>query len=121
MRAVLPREATPAEITAALEAAAAGLVTLRPDAMESLLRAQQEVEQLVEDYLTAEPQGPLYRPMALVRDDQGTIHGLITLEDVLEEIVGDIEDEHDRPTPKLKLRRRPRLPLKPKSPEQKIG
>jgi CBS domain containing-hemolysin-like protein len=37
------------------------------------------------------------RPMALVRDDDGKILGLITLEDVLEEIVGDIEDEHDRP------------------------
>lgn len=44
-----------------------------------------------------------HRPMALVRDDAGKIHGLITLEDVLEEIIGDIEDEHDRPTPKLKL------------------
>jgi hypothetical protein len=32
----------------------------------SRLQAQQEVEQLVEDYLTAEPQGPLHRPMALV-------------------------------------------------------
>jgi CBS domain containing-hemolysin-like protein len=42
------------------------------------------------------------RHMALIRDDEGKIHGLITLEDVLEEIVGDIEDEHDRPTPKLK-------------------
>jgi CBS domain containing-hemolysin-like protein len=52
------------------------------------------------------------RPMALVRDDNDRIVGLITLEDVLEEIVGDIEDEHDRPTPKLKLRRRPRLPVK---------
>jgi putative hemolysin len=41
------------------------------------------------------------RPMALVRDETGVIFGLITLEDVLEEIVGDIEDEHDRPTPKL--------------------
>jgi putative hemolysin len=41
------------------------------------------------------------RPMALVREETGVILGLITLEDVLEEIVGDIEDEHDRPTPKL--------------------
>jgi CBS domain containing-hemolysin-like protein len=50
------------------------------------------------------------RPMALVRDDDGTILGLITLEDVLEEIVGDIEDEHDRPTPKLAPRPKRRLP-----------
>jgi putative hemolysin len=41
------------------------------------------------------------RPMALVRDDAGNILGLITLEDVLEEIVGDIEDEHDFPVPKV--------------------
>jgi CBS domain containing-hemolysin-like protein len=52
------------------------------------------------------------RPMALVRDDGGTIRGLITLEDVLEEIVGDIEDEHDRPTPKLAPRHK-RLRPKP--------
>src|SRR5262249_101943 len=46
-----------------------------------------------------------HRPMALVRGSDNKILGLITLEDVLEEIVGDIEDEHDRPTPKLRLRR----------------
>jgi CBS domain containing-hemolysin-like protein len=46
------------------------------------------------------------RPMALVRNEQDKILGLITLEDVLEEIVGDIEDEHDRPTPKVPRGRR---------------
>jgi CBS domain containing-hemolysin-like protein len=45
-------------------------------------------------------------PMAMVRDADKKILGLITLEDVLEEIVGDLEDEHDRPTPKVRLRRR---------------
>jgi putative hemolysin len=46
------------------------------------------------------------RPMALVRSEQGKILGLLTLEDVLEEIVGELEDEHDRPIPKVRLRRR---------------
>jgi CBS domain containing-hemolysin-like protein len=41
--------------------------------------------------------------MAVVRDDEGKVQGLITMEDILEEIVGDIEDEHDRPTPRLRL------------------
>jgi CBS domain containing-hemolysin-like protein len=45
--------------------------------------------------------------MALVRDDDDHILGMITLEDVLEEIVGDIEDEHDRPTVKVRRRRPP--------------
>jgi putative hemolysin len=50
-----------------------------------------------------------HRHMAVVRDDLGHTVGLITLEDVLEEIIGDIEDEHDRPTPKLPPRKRPAI------------
>jgi putative hemolysin len=45
-----------------------------------------------------------HRPMAVVRDAGGKVRGLITMEDVLEEIVGDLEDEHDVPVPKLKRR-----------------
>ncbi len=37
--------------------------------------------------------------MAIVLDEYGAVSGLITLEDLLEEVVGSIDDEHDIPTP----------------------
>lgn len=46
-----------------------------------------------------------HRHMALVRDNADRVVGLITLEDVIEEIIGEIEDEHDRPGPRLRIRR----------------
>jgi CBS domain containing-hemolysin-like protein len=39
------------------------------------------------------------RHLAIVRGGDGPVLGVCTLEDVLEEIVGEIEDEHDKPTP----------------------
>jgi putative hemolysin len=37
--------------------------------------------------------------LAVVRDDAGATIGIVTLEDLLEELVGDIRDEHDEPVP----------------------
>jgi putative hemolysin len=34
--------------------------------------------------------------LALVRDDAGRVMGMVSLEDILEELVGEIEDEYDR-------------------------
>ena len=63
---------------------------------------------LIKDALIVPPSVPLQqllrtfqdarRHMAIVIDEYGTIEGIATLEDVIEEIVGDIFDESDLPT-----------------------
>jgi putative hemolysin len=39
------------------------------------------------------------RHLAVVRDTAGGVAGIVTLEDLVEELVGDIRDEHDEPPP----------------------
>jgi CBS domain containing-hemolysin-like protein len=41
--------------------------------------------------------------MALVTDEYGSVSGLVTLEDLLEELVGEIADEFDRDEPQVQL------------------
>ena len=43
------------------------------------------------------------RHLVIVADSDGRTLGLVTLEDLLEELVGDIRDEHDEPEPAVSL------------------
>jgi magnesium and cobalt transporter len=69
----------------------------RPDAfsLEAILRKPLMVapRMRVLDLLLQMRQGRMH--MALVVDEYGGIDGLVTIEDLVEEIVGDIADEHD--------------------------
>ena len=45
-----------------------------------------------------------HRHLAIVVDEYGTVEGLATLEDLLEEVVGDIRDESDSPADDIRTR-----------------
>ncbi|HXP86912.1 MAG TPA: hemolysin family protein [Bryobacteraceae bacterium] len=63
---------------------------LRPYLMEPLVAPETKpLNQLVDEFRSS------HSHLALVVDEFGTITGLVTLEDVLEQIFGEIGDEHD--------------------------
>jgi putative hemolysin len=73
-----------------------GVVALIDAVYEPLIM---QADANVSDALKAFKTG--HRHLAVVKDGTAVV-GILTLEDVLEEIVGDIEDEHDKPVPKLR-------------------
>lgn len=75
---------------------------------QSLTRSVQDVMRPMEFVPDSKPVDDLLREMqreqkhlAVVVDEYGGTAGLVTIEDIIEEIVGEIADEYDRETPDL--------------------
>ncbi len=58
-----------------------------------------KVEELLEEFRRAAMH------FAVVLDEHGSVDGVVTLEDVIEEIVGEIFDEYDHPAEEVKVRK----------------
>lgn len=70
---------------------------LRAVARELLIVSEEErLERLLKRFRDA------HIHLALVADETGAVSGLVTLEDVIEQLVGPIQDEFDRETPLLR-------------------
>ncbi len=80
----------------------------RSERNETLVREVMVEATVVPESLRLDPLLSLLRgegfQMAIVSDEYGGTAGVVTLEDVVEEIVGDIADEHDRHGSRLRQR-----------------
>jgi CBS domain containing-hemolysin-like protein len=86
-----------------------GVVHVKDLVTHMIRGVQPPIKELINDCLVVPESKPLgevlkdfqqaHQQMAIVVDEYGGTSGLVTLEDVLEEIVGDIHDEHDPSRP----------------------
>ena len=85
------------DVMARLRARGEGEAGAAADVMRDVMFVPEfkKVAQLLRELQAAKTQ------LAVVVDEYGGIAGLVTMEDLLEEIVGEIADEHDRDEPKV--------------------
>jgi CBS domain containing-hemolysin-like protein len=80
------------------------LATVRPKTLREAMREAPLVPETTGLFDLMREMQRRQLPMAVVVDEYGGTSGIVTLEDVLEEIVGEIRDEHDEEAPKVETR-----------------
>lgn len=88
---------------------AAGFVLRRPDEAESalverIMKPAMFVPEVMRALTLLRQMQAESIHLAMVVDEYGGISGLVTLEDLIEELLGDISDEHDREVPDVEWR-----------------
>ena len=85
------------------------------DLIKNIYNKNFKLNEILREILYVAPKSPILEllkrmrssriHMGLVVDEFGGVKGLITIEDLVEEIVGEIEDEHDAEDDEIKIKR----------------
>tara|TARA_B100000029_G_scaffold516314_1_gene628624 strand:- start:3146 stop:4021 length:876 start_codon:yes stop_codon:yes gene_type:complete len=91
-----------------------GMIHIK-DIISHIEKKDFKIKEIIRDILYAAPSSPVLDllkrmrkskiHLGLVVDEHGGVDGLVTIEDLVEEIVGEIEDEHDAEDNEIKIKK----------------